>query len=296
MREFTQAESQLFIFKDQKEHYEGFERLKDEVLPFWTAKHQADGKQPDTTTLASALEHGYLKNKAYASTLALAYKLFTSIAIPPERIRLRQHADDEKAFYADDAWDIEVKLNSFGWTEMCGIHDRTDYDLKQHGAATKKELGVSDETHKKEVPNILEIAFGPDRMVFAILDLAYNPMDEAEGKTTLHVPPFLAPIQVQVFPLVKKDGMPEKARALFEDLVGEFTTAYDEAGSIGRRYLRAAQQGTPYCLTIDGETLTNDTVTLRDRDTEKQVRVPISELSATLHALVKGKKKFEEFE
>ncbi len=294
MREFTQAEAQLFIFKDQKETFQGFARVKGKQLPFWPAKHQQDEQQPELITVEQALKNKFLKNEAYAFTLALASELFLSIGIPLERIRLRQHHDDEKAFYADDAWDIEVKLNSFGWTEMCGVHDRTDYDLKQHAAASKKDLSVSDETHKKEIPHIVEIAFGPDRMVFAILDLAYNPKDEAEGKTTLHLLPALAPIQVQVFPLVKKDGLPEKARALFEDLVGEFTCSYDESGSVGRRYLRAAMQGTPYCVTVDGETLKDDTVTLRDRDTEKQMRVKTKELAATLHSLLKGKKSFSD--
>jgi len=293
MREFTQAEAQLFIFGDQKREFEQFERIKNRQLPFWPSNHQQKEEKPELITVEEALNKKFLKNKAYAFTLALAAELFLSIGIPVERMRLRQHHDDEKAFYADDAWDIEVKLNSFGWTEMCGVHDRTDYDLKQHGAAAKKELTVSDETHKKEVPHILEIAFGPDRMVFAILDLAYNPKDEAEGKTTLHVPNFLAPIQVQIFPLVKKDGMPEKARAIFEELVGEFTCSYDESGSVGRRYLRAAQQGTPYCVTVDGQTTEDDTVTLRDRDTEKQVRIHSRELATTLHSLLKGKTTFE---
>jgi glycyl-tRNA synthetase len=292
MREFTQAEAQLILFKDQKDGYEGYERMKKRNLPFWPAKDQVHNKNPTTMSVEDARKHGILKNDAYAYTLALGYELFTSIGISEERIRLRQHNDDEKAFYADDAWDIEVRLNSFGWSEMCGVHDRTDYDLLQHAKHSKKELGVSDETHKKEIPHILEIAFGPDRMVFAILDLTYNPREEAEGKTTLHLPNFLAPIQVQVFPLVKKEGMPEKARSIFEELVGEFTVAYDESGSVGRRYLRAAMQGTPYCITVDGETMKDDTVTLRDRDTEKQVRIKVSEIAATLHTLLKGKKKF----
>ncbi len=291
-REFTQAEAQLFLYADQKDNHPAYPRIKGRTLPFWPAERQLAGNAPDAITVAEARQRGFLKNDAYAYTLALAYELFTSIGIPPERIRLRQHTADEKAFYADDAWDIEVKLNAFGWTEMCGVHDRTDYDLQQHAKFSGKELGVSDETHKKEVPHVVEIAFGPDRMLFAILDLSYNPKDEAEGKTTLHLPAFLAPIQVQVFPLVKKDGMPEQARIIFEELVGEFTAAYDEAGSIGRRYLRAAQQGTPYCITVDGDTLRDGTVTLRDRDTEKQVRIKSSELAGTLHGLLHGRKNF----
>jgi glycyl-tRNA synthetase len=292
MREFTQAEAQFFLFKDQKDGFEGYQRVKAAKLPFWPTKQQAAGLPPDMMTLEDARE-AFLKNDAYAYTLALAYELFVSIGIPEERIRLRQHDDDEKAFYADDAWDLEVRLNSFGWTELCGIHDRTDYDLSQHAKFSGKNLAVSDETHKKEVPHILEIAFGPDRMVYAILDIAFDPKAEAEGKSTLRLPAALAPVQVQVFPLVKKEGMPEKAREIFESLVGEFTASYDESGSIGRRYLRAASQGTPYCVTIDGQTTQDGTVTLRDRDTEEQKRVKAEELAGTLHQLLKGKIRFD---
>ncbi|MBR9693231.1 glycine--tRNA ligase [Candidatus Woesearchaeota archaeon] len=290
MREFTQAESQIFLFKDQKQGYPAYDKVKGRKLPLWDAKAQLDKKKPTTMTVEEARKKKILKNDAFAYTVALAYELFTSIGIPESHMRIRQHGPDEKAFYADDAWDIEVKLSSFGWTEMCGVHDRTDYDLKQHGEAAKKALVASDETHKKEIPHILEIAFGPDRMVLAVLDLTYDPKKEKEGKTTLSLPSFLAPIQVQIFPLVKKDGMPEKAREIFENLVGEFTCSYDAAGSIGRRYLRAAMQGTPYCVTVDGDTMKDGTVTLRDRDTEKQVRVKADELSAKLHDLLKGKK------
>lgn len=292
MREFTQAEAQLFLFEDQKDGYPAYARIKGRTLPLWPAGHQLHGKAPESITVEEARQRKLLKNDAYAYTVALAHELFTSIGIPADRIRLRQHNDDEKAFYADDAWDIEVRLNSFGWTEMCGIHDRTDYDLKQHERHSGKGLGVSDETHKKEVPHVLEIAFGPDRMLFSILDLTYNPKEEAEGKTTLRLPPSLAPIQVQIFPLVKKDGLPERARAIFEELVGEFTCAYDESGSVGRRYLRAAQQGTPYCVTVDGQTLEDGTVTLRDRDTEKQIRVKAAELASELRQHLKGEKRF----
>lgn len=287
MREFTQAEAQLFLFQDQKDGYPGFRRMEGRVLPFWSGEAQVAGKGVERLSLEEARRR-FLKNDAYASMLALAYELFTTLGIPEERMRLRQHGPDEKAFYADDAWDVEVKLNSFGWTEMCGVHDRTDYDLKQHEHFSKKRLGVSDETHKKEMPHVLEIAFGTDRLLFAILDVAYDPKAESEGKTTLALPPQIAPIQVQVFPLVKKDGMPEKARAIFEHLVGEFTCSYDESGSIGRRYLRAAMQGTPFCVTVDGQTLEDETVTIRDRDTEEQVRVKTSELSGKLHTLLNG--------
>lgn len=287
MREFTQAEAQLFIFKDGKDGFPGYEEIKQDTLPFWGANAQESAK-PSMMTVADARARGLLKNDAYAYTVALACRLFTAIDVPIDRLRLRQHGPDEKAFYADDAWDIEVNLHSFGWTEMCGVHDRTDYDLTQHGNASKKSLGVSDETHKQEVPHVLEIAFGPDRMLFTILDLAFDPKAASEGKSGLRVPPALAPIPVAVFPLVKKDGMPELAREIRAELSSEIVCIYDESGSIGRRYLRATQQAIPYCVTVDGQTLEDSTVTIRDRDTERQVRVPRDELLQRIRSLLGG--------
>ena len=294
MREFTQAEGQLFIFKDQKNSFEPYMKIKDEVLPFWATQLQAAGDEPGNISVAEARKKGYLKNDAYAFPPAVTYDLFRSVGIPAEKIRLRQHADDEKAFYADDAWDVEVELKSFGWTEMCGVHDRTDYDLGRHQKFSGSRLTVSDETHKDELAHVLEIAFGTDRMTFVLLDLLYNPQEIAAGKTTLHVPVHIAPIKAAVYPLVKKDGMPEIAQAIYDGLVQEFVCVYDQSGTIGRRYLRAAEQGIPFCITVDGQTITDGTVTLRERDTAKQVRVHKDDLAHTLHLLLTRKKAFDE--
>lgn len=286
MREFTQAEGQIFIFKDQKDGFEAFEAIKSDELPLWSATSQEKGAPPALKSVEKALEEASFKNKAYAYTVWLAHRLYLSVGIPPERIRLRQHTKDERAFYADDAWDIEVELNSFGWYEMCGIHDRTDYDLKQHSAHSGKDLTASDETHKKETPHILEIAFGVDRPVVALLDLFYKPQDVKEGKTTFHIPRGLAPIKVAVFPLMKKDGLPEIAHEVFTDLSRRFVCRIDVSGSVGRRYLRASEEGTPYAVTIDYKSKEDGTVTLRDRDTEAQVRVPREKLAETIGKLL----------
>ena len=294
MREFTQAEAQLFIFGDQKSAFTPYERIKDDTLPFWSWKLQEGQLPPAAMTVSDALANGNFKNKAYAYTVWLAYTVFTNAGVPADRIRLRQHAPDEKAFYADDAWDIEVKLNTFGWTEMCGVHDRTTYDLTQHSKFSGKDLSVSDETHKKEIPHILEIAFGVDRVSFALLDIFYNPQDIKEGKTTFHIPTALAPIKVCIFPLMKKDGLPETAYPLYTELSKTFVCRYDESGSVGRRYLRAAEDGTPYCITIDYQSKEDGTVNLRDRESEAQVRVVAADLRVILNDLFLGKRQFSE--
>lgn len=293
-REFTQAEGQLFIFEDQKKSFEPYERIKDELLPLWSASLQTAGEQPRSISVAQALAEGDFRNKAYAYTVWLAYNLFRTAGVPADRMRLRQHASDEKAFYADDAWDIEVNLNSFGWYEMCGIHDRTNYDLTQHGKFSGKDLSVSDETHKKEIPHVLEIAFGVDRLTVALLDVFYNPQEIKEGKTTFHIPVALAPIKVGIFPLMKKDGLDSTAYAIYEELSRTFVCRYDVSGSVGRRYLRASEEGTPYCVTVDYQTKEDGTVTLRDRDTEKQVRLHSSELRPRILDLLQGKITFDE--
>ena len=272
MREFTQAEAQIFLFKDQKNHYEKFEMVKNEKLPLLPAK----GKQ-QSITLNEAIKKKLLKNKAYAYTLKLAYDLFREMGIPEKNLRLRQHDDDEKAFYADDAWDLEVKLNTLGWFECCGIHDRTDYDLKQHMKASGVKLTANNEG-KQEIPHVLEIAFGIDRPVFALLDNIYVD-DKKRGNKVLHFPKKLAPIQIGVFPLVKK--LSSESRLLV-DMLKEYRVIFDESGSIGRRYARADEQGIPYCITFDFESLDDESVTIRDVKDTKQKRIKISELPSFL--------------
>jgi len=297
-REFTQAEAQIFLFKEQKNSFEQYEDVKHEKIPLWPWQLQQENKEHHVMTVHEALEKGHFKNKAYAWAVYIAYSLFRQIGIPDDKIRLRQHYPDEKAFYADDAWDIEVKLNSFGWFELCGVHDRTDYDLTVHAKKSGKELKAYNEQsireNKNEVPNIIEIAFGTDRPTFALLDIFYKRIEEAEGKTKFLVPIHMSPVKVAVFPLVKKDGLPDVARKIYDELQKEFTTRYDISGSIGKRYLREDESGTAYCITIDYDSLEKSDVTIRNRNTEEQKRVPINTLKHTVRELLSYRLKWEE--
>jgi len=297
MREFTQAEAQLFIKKELKNDFEKYKEVEDDVLPLWDYKSQEANKPLQKIKIKEALKKGFFKSQAYAWTITVTYKLFRNMGIPEQRMRMRQHFTDEKAFYADDAWDLEINTNSFGWVEVCGVHDRTDYDLKQHEKYSKTELKAFDEiTGKKYVPHILEIAFGTDRPVFALLDFFYEKKEKEEGKTVFRIPYYLSPIPIAVFPLMRKPELVKKAREVYNLLKKHFLCTYDETGQIGRRYLRASEAGTAFCITIDYETLENKEpdVTIRDRDTEKQVRVKIKDLKETLRALLNKEKKFEE--
>ncbi|HZX20289.1 MAG TPA: glycine--tRNA ligase [archaeon] len=280
-REFTQAESQTFLFPEMKTEWPRFENVKKEKLPIWTEEMQKKEKKPEEISLEECMKKKILKNQAYAWHLYMSYKMFLEFGIPKEKIRMRQHHSDEKAFYSDDTWDLEVQLRSFGWVEMCGISDRTNYDLTQHSKFSKEKLVARTLEGKEETPHVIEIAFGVDRPFFSILDAAYDERED-EKRTLLKLAPKIAPIQLGVFPLVKKDGLAEKAMEIYAELEKKFLCVYDESGSIGRRYSRQDANGTPYCITIDYDTMQKNIVTLRERDSMKQETIKISELGKRL--------------
>jgi glycyl-tRNA synthetase len=289
-REFTQAEAQVFLFKDQKENFEKFSEVENVVVPFFTAKNQKEEKGIVRMTLGQAIKNKILKNKAYAWTIGITYQLFKSLGFSDENLRYKQHMPEKLAFYADDAWDLEIKFNSFGWIEACGVHDRTDYDLTTHAKFSGKELtALNPLTNKREVPNVLEIAIGPNRLLLAVLDNFYDKKSEDEGKTKLRIPAKLSPIKAAILPLMKKEPLLGVSRRVFEDLSNEFLVVTDESGSIGKRYLRQDAIGTPICITIDYDTVEkDDSVTIRDRDSEKQVRVKIRELREVVRKIIDG--------
>jgi len=292
-REFTQAEGQIFIDPELKNSWEKYDNIKDDSLPLWTSKLQKENKKPISTKLSSALKNKIIKSQAYAWCLYIAYMQFLNFGIPRERIRLRQHHDDEKAFYADDAWDIEVKLNNYGWVEVCGVHDRTDYDLRQHSEHSGVNLKAKRENGTEYFPHVLEIAFGTDRPTYSLIDLFYEKKESDQGKTKFSIPYHMAPSDASVFPLMKKPELIKLAKDIKLDLERDFVVDYDQAGSIGKRYLRSATAGTPFAITIDYDSVKDKDVTIRDRDTEKQIRIKIEDLRKTIHNLINGEVGFE---
>ena len=292
-REFTQAEGQIFIDPKNKNNWEKYGEIKNEKLPFWSSKNQENNGDIEFITVNEALKKGFVKSQAYVWCLWLAYTHFVNFGITKEKIRLRQHHPDEKAFYADDAWDIEIKLNNYGWTEMCGVHDRTNYDLTQHSKFSNVKLEATRENGEKFIPHVLEIAFGTDRPTYALIDLFYQKKEEGEGKTMFKVPYTMAPIDVSVFPLMKKSELLKIAEEIKENLENYFIVDYDVSGSVGKRYLRSATAGTPYAVTIDYDSIKNKDVTIRDRDSTKQIRVKISELKNILRKLINQEIGFE---
>lgn len=201
-----------------------------------------------------------------------------SLGMKEENIRLRDHDKEELVFYSKATTDIEFKF-PFGWGELWGIADRTDYDLSRHMEHSKQDLSYQDpETNEKFVPYVIEPSLGCDRAMLAILCNAYEEEDLGEGdsRVVLHLHPTLAPYKVAILPLSKK--LSEKSQEVYEMLSKDFMCDYDEAGSIGKRYRREDEIGTPYCVTVDFDTLEDGKVTVRDRDTMEQERVAIVDL------------------
>jgi glycyl-tRNA synthetase len=197
------------------------------------------------------------------------------LGIRAEKLRFHEHGPDELAHYAKKAYDVEYEF-PFGWKEFEGIHNRTDFDLSRHQEYSGKRLEYIDPvTNERYVPYVIETSMGVDRAALVLLADAYRE-DEVEGETrvVLALKPALAPIKAAVFPLIKKEGMPELAEKLHADLrAAAIPSFYDVSGAIGRRYRRQDEVGTPWCITIDGDTARDGTVTIRERDTLQQVRV-----------------------
>ena len=193
----------------------------------------------------------------------------------------RFHDHDKLAHYANAATDIEF-LMPFGFKEVEGIHSRTNFDLSQHEKFSGKSIKYFDpELNESYTPYVIETSIGVDRMFLSIMSAAYTEetLENGETRVVLKLPAALAPVKLAVMPLVKKDGLPEKAREIMNDLKFHFHCQYDEKDSIGKRYRRQDAIGTPYCITVDHQTLEDNCVTLRNRDTMQQERVAISELN-----------------
>jgi glycyl-tRNA synthetase len=206
-------------------------------------------------------------------------KWYLGLGLRAENLRFREHSKEELAHYARGCTDVEYKF-PFGWGELEGIANRTDYDLKAHMEAAGRDLSYfDDETKERYVPFVIEPSAGVDRSLLAFLcdayaeDAAPDEKGQMQPRTVLRFHPLLAPTKVAVFPLVKKDGMPEKALAIHQAVRKTMAAFYDEKGAVGRRYRRQDEAGTPFCVTVDGQTMKDDTVTIRHRDSMLQERI-----------------------
>ncbi len=204
---------------------------------------------------------------------------YLDLGLKEENLRFREHEKDELSHYSSMTFDIEYKF-PFGWGELMGVAYRGDYDLQQHQKFSGKDLTYMDPiTNEKYIPHVIEPSFGADRAVLVILLDAYEEDTvNGETRTVMHLDPKIAPIKAAIFPLMKKPELTEIAHKISDTLRQKFAIEYDESGAIGKRYRRQDEIGTPYCITIDYDTLTDNKVTIRERDTTKQERVNIDDL------------------
>jgi len=282
-REFEQMELEYFFNPEEECPY--LEDVKGVKLRILTREMQENGENGVEMRAGEMVEEK-ITSDWHAYWLAESWKFVTSLGIREENLRLRQHLREELSHYAKDTWDIEYRY-PFGWKELVGIANRTDFDLKQHAKFCGRDLSVPLPAGKKIYPWVIEPSFGVDRLVLALLTDAW---DEEEERQVLRLNPKVAPIQVAIFPLVSRQNMPQIAKEIYLKLRQRFRAFYDERGSIGRRYRRQDSIGTPFCITVDGQTLKDNTVTVRFRDTMKQERVSVEELEKWLERRIQGRK------
>jgi len=215
---------------------------------------------------------------------------YTSLGLDPENLRRFEHPKEKLSHYSKRTVDIEYNFPFRGWSELEGIANRTDYDLKQHAEHSGENLEYFDQaSNERYYPYVIEPAAGPDRIMLAFLVDAYTEEEvNGEQRTVLKLHPRLAPTKAAVFPLSKKEPVSTIARELYDELKGDYRLFYDDSGSIGRRYRRQDEAGTPFCVTVDFDTVDDKQVTIRDRDTLEQERVPIQSVCERLQKLISG--------
>jgi glycyl-tRNA synthetase len=218
------------------------------------------------------------------------FNWYLNLGLREENLRRYEHPKEKLSHYSKRTVDIEYDYASVGWSELEGIANRTDYDLKQHAEYSGENLEYFDQaTNERYIPYVIEPAVGPDRIMLAFLVDAYTEEEvKGETRTVLKLHPLIAPTKAAVFPLSKKEPASTLARALYDDLKGDYRLFYDDSGSIGRRYRRQDEAGTPFCVTVDFDTIEDKKVTIRDRDTLEQERVPIEAVRDRLKALISG--------
>ena len=374
LREFTQAEAEIFIDPKSKSH-PNFQRFKDTAINLYSDAAQDIGKS-EIMTVKDAVDNGIIAHEFLAYQVALVNHFLQRVGIAHDKLRFRQHRKDEMAHYAIDCWDAEILTDRFGWVEVVGIADRTDYDLSAHANMSKTELSIfieyeqpkmvekfvvkpnmgkmgpmfkgkakivaealkaltAEELEKEEikviaggeeftvprekvevaqetikisgetiVPHVIEPSFGIDRILYSVMEHAYDeemvPAKESEeeaedeARIVLRFKKEVAPVKVAVLPLLTRQELIEPSKEIANKLRDRgLLAAYDDSGAIGRRYRRNDEIGTPYCITIDYDTLQDNTVTIRDRDSMQQVRAPIEKIENVLYELVYTDRKFE---
>lgn len=288
VREFNQMEIEWF-FNPQEVFQLSTADSKQPIRIFTAAQQLAGTHEVTETTAGKALNDGLIKNATMAYFLAKEWQWYSGLGIPAESMRMREQLPEQRAHYSAETFDFEV-LTSLGWIEVAGTAYRTDFDLRNHQEKSGQDMSVLiGGTDEKIMPHVIEPSFGLDRTLWAVLEVCFRKTSKEKEWDWFAFPAVIAPYDVAVLPLMKKPELVAKAQAVLQLLrAASLDVRWDETASIGKRYARADEIGVPYCLTIDFDSLTRDDVTVRDRDSGKQVRVPLEKLVHGLERLRKG--------
>jgi glycyl-tRNA synthetase len=273
LREFYQAEIEIFCNPKKLDEIGRFSEIQDTVI-----RVQTDS-EPVSMTCKEAVESGVIPNKFVAYYLGILTEFYEKTGIEIAKSRFRKLGEKEKAFYAEIAFDFEVET-TIGWLELVACNYRSDYDLSSHAKKSKEKFEVMD-NDEKVLPHVFEISMGIDRSLYTILEHSLRD-DKEHERTVLSLKPYLAPIHVGILSLVKKDGLKEKTDEIYLQMKRKFDVFLDHSGAIGRRYRRLDEIGSPFAITVDHQTLEDDTITIRMRDSMEQKRMKISDLDSVL--------------
>ena len=290
LREFTIMELELF-FDPLNPACPWLKDVEEERVRLITEEMEEKGaKEPMEVTIKDAVAKGLVLTEWQGYFMGVGKRFMESLGVPPERQQFRAHLPQERSHYSSQTFDHEVYTRSWGWIEVAGHANRTDYDIKAHQKGSGVDMSVLHKDGTRYVPHVIEPSYGLDRLTFVVMETAYELRETAKEKRTIfRFPRNLSPYQVSVQPLVTKDGLPEKAMTVYDTVLAEgYRAVFDDGGSIGRRYARQDEVGTPLAVTIDYTTMEKGILTLRERDSWEQVTLHVDELPARLHAYFKG--------
>ncbi|HEU5462290.1 MAG TPA: glycine--tRNA ligase [Nitrososphaeraceae archaeon] len=273
LREFYQAEIEVFCNPTQLDDISNFDEIQNTTLTIM------EGTKVNKLTAKEAVDTKIIPNKLIAYYLSLLTEFYEKTGIDMNQTRFRKLSDQEKAFYATIAFDFELNTN-VGWLELVACNYRSNFDLSQHSKISKEKMEIMDPvTNEKVLPHVFELSLGIDRSIYSILEHSFKE-DHENKRVVLKLKPYLAPVLAAILPLIKKPELEEIAKDIYYNLKKDFDIYYDGSGSIGRRYRRLEEIGVPFAITVDYDTLTDSTVTIRDRDTMEQKRIGIKELKS----------------
>jgi len=290
LREFTIMEIELF-FDPLNPTCKWLKDVESEKVRLITEEmEEKENNEPLELTIEEAVDKNLVLTEWQAYFMGIGKRFVESLGIPAERQQFRAHLPQERSHYSSQTFDHEVHTRSWGWIEVAGHANRTDYDLKAHQKGSGVDMSVLRKDGTRFIPYVIEPSYGLDRLTFVSMETAWEQRETPkEKRNVFHFPRNLAPYQISVQPLVTKDGLAEKAMNIYDSILADgYRAVFDDGGSIGRRYARQDEVGTPLAITIDYSTMEKGVLTLRDRDSWEQVASHVDELPAKLHAYFKG--------